>query len=192
MCLWICYLFCHFSHRLHTGSIQMIVVLSGFNKFVILNVFFHLFSRCDKVVVSSINFIIPLWSSCVYTSETLPWSETLSFFYLNWIKNLKYSRRGNLKPSVRISSSHQKQKWKCTGESSPEVRISLSHTWNLIPNTELQTFLNYGFTSTSRRQRKHNSNQVGLDETRSGIAVIGNILTTYWVNMLWVWNMHIM
>lgn len=36
------HLFCNLSHRLHTRPIQVVVILSGLDELVILNVFFHL------------------------------------------------------------------------------------------------------------------------------------------------------
>lgn len=59
------YLLGNLSDRLDAGSIQVVVVLSRFNKSVVLNVLLHLLSGHNEVVVSAVHLIVPLWSGCV-------------------------------------------------------------------------------------------------------------------------------
>lgn len=59
------YLLGHLSDRLDAGSVQVVVVLSRFNKSVVLNVLLHLLSGHNKVVVSAVHLVVPLRSGCV-------------------------------------------------------------------------------------------------------------------------------
>lgn len=65
------YLFCYFSHRLNTCSIQMVVILPSFNEFMFLDIFFHLLSWSHKMIISSIYLIISFWSSCIFNRKEL-------------------------------------------------------------------------------------------------------------------------
>ena len=67
------YLFCNFFHWSHTGSVEVVIVLTGLYKKVILNVFFHLLARSDEVVVPAILFIFPPRSRCICKSEKIQW-----------------------------------------------------------------------------------------------------------------------
>lgn len=46
------------SDRQHTRPVQVLVELTGLDKFVILNVFLHLFTRAHKVVVLAVDLVL--------------------------------------------------------------------------------------------------------------------------------------
>lgn len=60
------HLFRHFFHRLYAGSIQMVVVLSSLDEFVLLDLSFHDLSGGDKVVISAVHLIVSPGSCCVW------------------------------------------------------------------------------------------------------------------------------
>lgn len=59
------HLLCHLTHRLDTGPIQVVIVLARLDELVILDVFLHLLSQGDKVIVSAVYLVFSLWSGCV-------------------------------------------------------------------------------------------------------------------------------
>lgn len=71
------YLLCHFSHRLHAGSVQVAVVLAGLNELVRLNVLLHFFPGRHKVVIPAIYLILPL-GPCRICQEVTPRPEDLT------------------------------------------------------------------------------------------------------------------
>lgn len=86
------YLFCYFSHWLDTCSIKMIIVLASFNEFVILNILLHLFSRSDKMVITSIHLIISFWSSSIFKYKVVfkAKQKTVTFFSLQYPRSLPF------------------------------------------------------------------------------------------------------
>lgn len=60
------HLFSHFFHWLYAGSIQMVVVLSSLDEFVLLDLSFHNLSGGDKVVISAVHLIVSPGSCCVW------------------------------------------------------------------------------------------------------------------------------
>uniref|UniRef100_A0A8D9AH42 Uncharacterized protein n=1 Tax=Cacopsylla melanoneura TaxID=428564 RepID=A0A8D9AH42_9HEMI len=59
-------LFGHISHGSHRCSIQIIIVLASFYEQMILNIFLHLFSGGDKVVIPCVNFVFSPSTRCVW------------------------------------------------------------------------------------------------------------------------------
>lgn len=68
---WWTYPFCYKSHRLHAGPIQVVIVLAGFYELVLLDIFLHLFSGNDKVIVSAIDLVVTLWPCSIFTKKKI-------------------------------------------------------------------------------------------------------------------------
>lgn len=75
------YLFCHLSHGLDAGSIQMAVVLAGLNEFVRLNVLLHFVPGRHKVVIPAIYLILSL-GPCRICQEVTPTPRDLTTILL--------------------------------------------------------------------------------------------------------------
>ena len=60
------HLFCHFFDWLHTGAVQVVVVLPRLNEQMVLNRFLHFFPWRYEMIVSVIHFVISLWSRRVW------------------------------------------------------------------------------------------------------------------------------
>lgn len=63
------YLLCHLPHGLDTRSIQVVVVLAGFNEPVILDIFLHLFSGRNKVVIPTVHLVVSLWPGRIFVER---------------------------------------------------------------------------------------------------------------------------
>lgn len=70
----------------------MIIVLASFNEFVILNILLHLFSRSDKMVITSIHLIISFWSSSIFKYKVVfkAKQKTVTFFSLQYPRSLPF------------------------------------------------------------------------------------------------------
>ena len=60
------HLFCHFFDWLHTGAVQVVVVLPRLDEQMVLNRFLHFFPWRYEMIVSVIHFVISLWSRRVW------------------------------------------------------------------------------------------------------------------------------
>lgn len=64
------HLLSHLAHTLHTGAVQVAVVLARLDKSMALDVLFHLLPRRHKVIVPPVNLILPLGSCGVCQTNT--------------------------------------------------------------------------------------------------------------------------
>ena len=63
------------SYSLDTSAVEVVVVLAGFNKQLVLYVSLHLFSRPHKVIFATINFSV-VWRPRSIWKEHIPVSYT--------------------------------------------------------------------------------------------------------------------
>ena len=60
------YLVGDFFHRLYAGAVEVVVVLTGFDELMRLDVAFHLFPRWDEMVVTAIDLVRTPWTRRVW------------------------------------------------------------------------------------------------------------------------------
>ena len=96
------YLFGNSFYRCNAGAVQVVVVLTGFYKQVVLNILLHLFSRRNEVVIPPVHFVLPSGPSCVYGNNrsyvTYAQRGEMAFRYslLQWFGTYYSKRWGKL------------------------------------------------------------------------------------------------